>query len=472
MKKDLHEKAIKLYLQSFSISQIAKILGVSKSTVWEWVQKEKEKENPTKIFLPQELKDKIKTLLLTSRQEKGKTRVLSFAQIYRLLTDELKPHGITNRLTFYHYLRDFINEEFGGMEKLERKRRPAKEMSAYHQSKTKIKRIPGVVEIDATGYTWKGKNYFILLAREIWSGFIFEPYLLETKETEARHYNKAINQYDVAKFLINIFSSWGVPHTVRTDNELTLKSELITRGLRELGIEIERVPPYSPNSKLIERAIRDLKALMREEEAEDFETILLRSIQKYNEMEHNFEHFDKPVIPALLLKNVELKQVKPEKLRFAFAERFVRKVINNTITIDNQKYEFSLPLDQAELGRRKEFPEVVVVRFIDDLSKIHVYDKDLNVKLGEAVLFSEKAPQDVIELKEEKAKIRRVLRRKEKLADEMQKLEKELPKAKISEADLTNFLFVENEQEKREEKNVKQFDILKILAEGGEKWIH
>jgi hypothetical protein len=151
-------------------------------------------------------------------------------------------------------------------------------------------------------------------------------------------------------------------------------------------------------------------------------------------MEHQFENFDKPIIPAFMLRQVELKPVKTEKLRFAFAERFIRKVINNTITIDNQRYEFhcdSLRADACELGRKAEYPEVVAVRFLDDLSRLIVYDRDFAVKRGEAVLFTEKAPEDVHELKESKAQVRRVLRRKKKLTDELERLEKALPEPKI-----------------------------------------
>jgi len=432
--KDKKVQARELYNGGFSISKIAQILNVSKSTVWEWLYKEKVKENPIQIFVPNELKQKVKALLTTRTEEKGRTRVLSFSQIYRILKEELHAVGINNRAFFYRWLKAFIKEEYGGLEKLERRRRSLKEMPAFRQTKAKIRREPGVIEIDATGYTWRGKNYFILLAREVWSGFFFEPYLLEVKETTARHYNKALDQYDIAKFIINIFSTWGLPYKVKTDNELTLKSELITRGLAELGVELEHVPPYSPNSKLIERAIRDLKALIREQEAEDFETALLRAIQQYNEMEHQFENFDKPVIPAFMLKQVELKPVKPEKLRFAFAERFIRKVINNTITIDGQRYEFhceSLRADTCELGRKAEYPEVVAVRFLDDMSRLIVYDRDFAFKLGEAVLFTEKAPCDVHELKEGKAQVRRVLRRRKKLTDELERLKQALPEPKI-----------------------------------------
>jgi predicted transcriptional regulator len=429
---DKKAKARELYNVGFSISKISQILKVSKSTVWEWLYDERVKENPTQLLAPKELKEKVKALLTTRTEEKGRTRVLSFSQIYRILREELNAVGINNRAFFYRWLKAFIKEEYGGLEKLERRRRSLKEMPAFRQPKAKVRREPGVIEIDATGYTWRGKNYFILLAREIWSGFFFEPYLLEVKETTARHYNKALDQYDVAKFLINIFSTWGLTYKVKTDNELTLKSELITRGLAELGVELEHVPPYSPNSKLIERAIRDLKALIREQEAEDFENALLRAIQQYNEMEHQFENFDKPIIPAFMLRQVELKPVKQEKLRFAFAERFIRKVINNTITIDNQRYEFHCDrADACELGRKAEYPEVVAVRFLDDLSRLIVYDREFAVKLGEAVLFTEKAPEDVHELKEGKAQVRRVLRRKKKLTDELERLEQALPEPKI-----------------------------------------
>jgi len=423
---DKKKEAKKLYLQGFSFRQIARMLGVSHPTVARWVR---ETPQPKESFgarlyknLPAQLRNRLNVLLLTKTEEKGRVRVLSYAQIYRLLEIELRELGIDSLHKFYRFMDYYVPAEFGSKEALEFKRRGKKEAAKFRRPKDKVKRTPGVIELDGTGYTFKGKLYFIFLAREVYSGYFFDPYVIEAKDKSIKHYNKAITSYDIAKYLISLFEEWGLPTAVKTDNEKTLTSELITRALKELGVEIQRTKPYSPNQKLIERAIRDLKDTLRHLNTETFEDALVQAIEIYNRSEHKFEHFTHPVVPAEVIRSVEFKSTDPDDLRFAFAERFVRKVRDNTISVDGLKYEFPYPYypKASDYGRKKDLPEVLCLRLIDDATKLYVYDPETGRRLGIANLVSTEVSElEPIDVKQEKNRQRRIRKRKEKVEQEL-----------------------------------------------------
>jgi len=470
---DPKKEARKLRLQGFSYRQIAKILGVSHATVINWLSDRKTKESWIEEAyrkMSREIKNRLNSLLLMKTEEKGRTRVLSYSQIYRLLTMEMGEVGINSLHRFYKFLDYYVDAEFGGKEKLELKRRNKKEASRYRRSKGKVRRTPGVIELDGTGYTWKdGKLYFVFLAREVYSGYFFDPYVIEAKDKSIKHYNKAITSYDIAKYLISLFEEWGLPEAIRTDNEKTLTSELITRALKELSVKIERTKPYSPNQKLVERAIRDIKDTLRHINTKTFDEAILQAIEIYNRSEHRFEHFSHPVIPSSVIETVSFRPADPDTVRFAFAERFIRKVRDNTISIDNLKYEFSCDYypRASDYGRKRDLPEVLCLRLIDDATKLYVYDPETGKRLGTANLIStETAHLEPIDIKQEKNRQRRVRKRKEKLTEELQEIRKnEESCERVS--GLLDFPFAE-EVPQNEPQEEPQHDPFEIFLGGGE----
>ena len=432
---DKRKKALWLYGLGYSIRQIAEDLDVSKSTVHRWLQemlvtpKTKKEE-----LLQDEIWDRVLEFLKFSKEEKGRTRTLSISRIYERLKKDLESRGIKSERTFRRRLEEVIKQRFGSWEKFELSRRNKEEWAEYRKPKGKLKRERGEWEIDATGYSWKGERYFILAARERWSGCFLYPCLIaQAKEdTGASYYNKAFSALDVAKFLISLFKEYGLPERVITDNELILKAEIITRGLEYLNVQITRTKPYSPNQKLIERSFRDLKDLLRYYTTthESFEDALKAAIEEYNKTEHKFEHFSTTVIPEVLHAQVEYRRVEEDELRKAFRERFVRVVRNNTIRIEDLVYEFFYPFGEVErageIGRTRKSPEVVCYRDLENATYLEVWDSQERQPLGYAKLISTDAPSlDPTEIKELKNKERRIERRKRKLKEELIEIEQQ-----------------------------------------------
>jgi len=459
-------RAIQLYLQGFSVSQIAKLLKHNRATIYRWIKglPQKRMGRPRKVReIPNELIEKLKALLLDVNEEKGRKRTHSLRRIYHLLELDLRLVGINSLASFYRLVEDFVKSEWGSWERLEVARRGIKE--APKVSKGKVQREKGLVEIDATGYVFAGKQYSILFALELYSMRILGFYTVENKEKNATHYNKAFSSLDVAKFMFQLFLRHGVPKAVKTDNEKILTSEHITRALKELGVEIRRTKPYQANQKLIERVIRELKDIARTIKAGSINDLISLAINTYNRTAHNFEHFQKPVAPA----EVELQgfsEVDEGRLRKAFAERFERTIRNHTITIDNLRYEFYLPQEEKELGRAKNAPRVICLRDIEDITKLEVYASSGEF-LGYARLVSTELPSlDPVEYKQHKQKSKRVEKREEKLREEL----RELQEARISETQEEDILCLLSspapEPEPQEGVQEEEWDILKIY-EGG-----
>jgi transposase/transposase-like protein len=427
--------ALHLYGSGATIRGIAKTLKVSKSTVHRWIQeilgKPKKREKRREELLQDEIWDRIINSLMLTVKEKGRTRALSIAQVFRLYEQELMAKGIEKERTFRRYLDRVIKERFGSWEALELKRRDKSELAEYRKSKAKQKREKGEWEIDATAYGWRGERYFFLCVRERWSGAFLDYLVVEAKkDTLAQHYNKAFNALDVARFLIQLFTKYGLPQKIITDNEAVLKAELIVRGLEYLNIPVVRTRPHSPNQKLIERAFRDLKDHLRyfASTHTSFEDALGSAINAYNKSEHRFEHFNEPVIPEVLHSQVEYRQVEEDELRKAFRERFVRVVRNNTIRIENLVYEFIYPFEEraGEIGRNRKAPIVVCYRDIENASYLEVWDEKETRPLGIARLISQDVPSlDPTELKELRNKEKRIERRKRKLKEELLHIEQE-----------------------------------------------
>ena len=250
------------------------------------------------------------------------------------------------------------------------------------------------------------------------------------EDTQAQHYNKAFNSLDVARFLISLFREYGLPERIITDNEAVLRAEIITRGLEYLNIPVVRTRPHNPNQKLIERAFRDLKDLLRfySNTHPTFEDALKAAVEVYNKTEHRFEHFNEPVVPEILHSTIEYRQIEEDELRRAFREKFQRVVRNNTIRIENLVYEFVYPFEEraGEIGRHRNSPTVVCYRDIENAAILEVWDEKETRPLGIARLISQDAPSlDPTEIKELRNKERRIERRRRKLKEELIAIEQQ-----------------------------------------------
>jgi len=471
---DKRKQAIELYHVGFSIRKISKILGVAHTTVARWISKENIKQK--ELTEAEELEEKLKALLMHTNQEKGKSRALSLRQIYRLLEIDLRLAGINSLSSFYRVLQEFVRKEWGGWSELEKKRRPKKEHSQFHISKGKIRRERATWEIDATGFSHDGKTYFLLLVRERWSGYFLGGLVAEAKETGATHYNKAFSSLDVAKLFISLFSSYGLPAKVITDNEAILKAEIIERGLKALGVSVRRTKPYSPHQKLIERAFRDLKDWLRYYVTThgDLNSAIEAAIEAYNRQKHKFEHFATEVVPEEIHALVEYRSVSEEEIRKAFRERYERILRNNSIQIENLKYEFYYPhpefIRHGEAGRKKKPLKLVCYRDIENASILEVWDQNETQYLGIAHLISQPSPTlDATELREQKNKERRIERRKRKLQEELSKIQlqqQERNEGAETIDPLAIFLGSQQIQIQERQKEEEELDIFKLL--GGE----
>jgi len=436
-------EAKKLHAMGFSMRQIAKVLGVSHPTISRWLKEDSTPRADPYIQLykrtPHKLKSRLKALLELSSSEKGRSRVLSKKAIFRRLELDLSMLGISSYHKFCKYLEVFIREEYGSKEKLEKKRRPRKELPRYHTPKGSVIREPAVVEIDATGYTVGDRLYTILLAIDTYSMHFFEPMVVENKTKDIKHYNKAINGYDLAEYLIHIFSEYGLPYALKYDGDKVMNNELISRGLKRLGVRTIRA--YLPNQKVIERAFRDIKDELRylthnvQERELVFEKIA-DAVNTYNMREHTFKHLgNRPVIPQELFSQLShhYSPVSEDELRKAFREEAIRTVRNNTVQWDGSLYEVHLidpyrfePHRLGEYGRKRSAPKVLCTRDIDNLVRIELFDLRTGEYLGEGRLVSVEEVLSPSEKKELKNKRKRVLRRARKIDKELSAIEESL----------------------------------------------
>ncbi len=471
---EVRKKAYELFLQGYSLRQIQTIFNkvgikVHFSTIKRWIDAELKLQSRKNIQISEELKQKIKDLLLLKNKEKGKSRFLSFRQIYKLLEVDLQFAGITYQ-SWYRFIKDFIQQEFGNYEGLQRKRLDKKELSKNIVSKGKLSRNKAEWEIDATGYSVNGKHYHIFIARERYSGCFLDAFYKEVKEdTNTGYYNRAFSTLDIALYLMNLFEKYGLPEKIITDNEAILKTELITTGLTKLNIKHRKTVPGKPNQKLIERAFRDLKDILRYyiRTHQSFEDALKTAIETYNRSEHKFEHFNEPVVPEILHFNIKYRQASIDDIRLAFRERHIRTVRNNSITIDNLVYEFYYPFEQryGEYGRKAKAPTVICYRDIEDATKLEVWDEKEKIKLGYARLISKDVPSlETIEIKQAKNKEKRIERRKAKLTEEIEKMRQEEVKENREILDITSILQAPAEEKPEETKQEEEIDILKIFG--------
>jgi len=483
MKEVSKSKILQLYTQGFSIRQIAKLTGISKSTVHRIIsgdigKERKRGEKNLQIYksMSQPTKNKLRTLLTMRAEEKGTSRVLSYSQIYEhirinLLTDNVK----LSKKAFYEFLDYFIIREFGSQENLEKQRRLKKEISKFVQSKGTVKREVGLWEIDATGYQWNGKNYSIMQVIDTFTGYVFPAMIVENKEKNAKHYNKAFNSLDVAYYLLTLFIQYGVPKAIKSDNEKIIKNDYIINALKDLSVEYRNTKSYNPSSKIIERFFRNLKDTARNIRATGFEgsieDLWHLAIDNFNKESHNFKHIQGAFSPLELVNSYGLgtKQIDEETIRMAFAERFERKVINNQIKIDNLVYEFVYHKTETDFGRKRKNLPVICLRDLENITKLFVYHAETGEYLGTANLISQPADLETIKDKQIKQKQKRIQKRVEKLEEEKTMLEVEAVQEDPHKIEIPAEPVFEEFQESiniEEEHQEEEIDILsKLLSE-------
>mgnify|MGYP001773052427 CR=1 FL=1 len=463
-------KALLLREQGFSFRQIALLLRVSHSTVLRWIRDERKGKKgrpPQKLELPEQIEDKIKKFLEHRTDEKGKSRVLSLSQIYKALELELREVGINSLYSFYRYIKQYIREEYGSVEKLETKRRDKKELHKFKNPKGRIERRKGWVEVDATGYTYAGKQYSILVAQDEETGFILGYYVVENKEKDAKHYNKAFNELDYMYFLLNIAKNFGLPVGIKSDNEKFLTSKNVRRALKELGVVLQRAKAYNPQQKLIERTFRDIKEKLRLISAiksVGIEELLEEAVDLYNKEEH--QYIAGSWVPAERFTGYE--KVDEDRLRLSLCVEEERTCVNGYIRFDNKTYEFrheELEKEGLELGRRGKYPKVKVRIDLEDNTKAWVFKE--GKLLGVARLITVVEETSTLMEKEQKQQAKRIEKRKKALKEELYALEN-TPKVQEEKEEVLEVLSqAQNPEEVKREEKEGDIDILEILL-GGE----
>lgn len=429
MKKE-REKAIKLFQRGLCITEIATRLKRPYATVYNWlVRRNPNKEAKTKKREPKmkeyisalknsAVGEKLEEFLLKVWKMKGKERVGSLLMFYRQHQEELTSvlGRKIGKSRFYSLVKVYVTMNFGSVAKLEMKRRPKSAFQHIVKAGT-IKREKGLWEIDGTSYTFQDRLYAILLCYDTYSGYVIDTLWVEAKESQAKHYNKAFNSQQIGAWLQKVFIENGVPEKLRYDNDRVLISEYLKEALKTLKIECKRTKPYSPHHKLVERAIGSLKKYLQIAQGETFQEVLQNAIYKYNRDQHNFKH--------CIIRPIELftpgKRIDEENIRFAFAEKFERVLTNSVIQIENLKYECPFIRERVgDTGRLEKRLHVFCIRYIDDISKLEVYDKETGEFLGTAKLVTLLTIKKVspAEIKESIAKTRRAQKRLAKLEEE------------------------------------------------------
>jgi len=435
----MKSKILELHAQGFSVREIAKITGVSKSKVHriikgEGQERRKNGERNLRIYksLSEKTRSKIKTLLTFRTEEKGRSRVLSNSQIYEMIKIDLIADNVKlGKKAFYEFIDYFIVREFGSHEKLEKNRRLKKELAKYVKPKGTVKREIGLWEIDATGYSYNGKNYSIMNIRDSFSGYFLPPYIIENKEKNVKYYNKAFNSLDLAYYFMTLFIQYGVPKAIKSDNEKVIKNQYLISAFKQLEVKYKNTKSYNPGSKLIEKAFDGIKGTNRLIRASgfegSFEDLWHLAIETYNKENHNFKHIQGSFSPVEIVQAYGLgtKQLDEEIIRQAFSQRFERKVINNQIQIDNLIYEFIHHKVETDLGRKRENLAVVCLRDIENITNLFVYSHETGEYLGVAKLISQPIHLDAVSQKQAVQKQKRVQKRVQKLEAEKTMLEVE-----------------------------------------------
>ena len=429
-------KVRELYQKGMSVKEIAKVLNLTYHQVYHLLHYEPKKPEDWRIAYLEELKkhgldEKLKKLLTYKEKRKGKDVYLKFSEIQERLYGDLFIHGIKNlgKTRWYEFLRFFVSTEMGmSWEEFVAKR---KEKVLPRGS---ITREEGIMEVDATGWSFGGKNYSIMLSLDVFSGFVLSYMVVENKEKDAKHYNKAFDRFEVAKFLQDTFIAYGVPKILKSDNEKVIKNNYVLEALNRLGVKHVRTVPGQPQQKLIENVIGKLKSYMTGVKTNSIEELLDYAINRWNKSIHRFKHIEEPIVPVEVFK--EYEKVEEDRIIKAFAIRVRRKLRNNLISVENTKYEFLYP---GEL-------EVEALIYLDDNTKAELYDANTGEFLGVAYKASKNLGDTIPEESQKRRKVKRIEKRKKKYEEEIQKLEEE--KQRVFEE--SRNLEVEEREEKRE----------------------
>lgn len=461
------KEAIRLYGQGIPVRQIATMLGKSYHTVYMCIKRSQERQQKnSKKFEDyyNRLKqsgavENIINMLMQTVERKGKKIPVSINQVYKGILPYLQLEGITMKKSrFYQFVRYIIIKEFGSIEKFNNTvyNTPTKN----RDTKGTVKRLPETIELDATGISWQGKLYFVLLSMDLETGYIFDPYFVESKDTGAKYYNTAINTFDIAKYLRDMFIQNGTPKAIKTDNEETLKSELITRALKQLKIKHIKTKPYNPQQKLIERTIRTIKDYMTLFKDQPFETALKNAIDHYNKEQHKFKEYSHKVVPAELFAGYD--HADEDTIRKAFREKFERILGSNmTITINKDEYSVIVQTEKFGLYGREGKLKVIAFRDIDNKTVIDIYTED-GEYIGVGKLISNTNLLDSLSERQEKNRQRRIQKRETKIRQELAEIEaSKQSQTEEPQIDLSILQQPATEQEQEEE-----ISVWKILTGG------
>ena len=499
-KYTLAQKARVMYMIAqnphMSVREIEKATGVPRSTIQRWkteqAKKEKRARKIERLYykMSEDFKERIINALLNVVQSKGRTRAATNKKfLYEIFELDFREIGVEEYKTASELISYVVKQKFGSWEKLEAKRRPFKEHSKYRSSKGKIQRTPALLEIDGTGLTFElnenGEKLQVslFLAIDVYSGYIFPlPLLIDNKSKQVRFYNRAFNSREVAKLLIDLFTEYGLPKQVRTDNDPVIKNEYLNEAFEVLGIE--RINTKRPNQKFIERIIDDFKKRERYYQAtnqpktrEEIYQTVLQAIKACNSIERKFEIFNKPHTAEEVFAAVqdEYRPLDPNAIRRAFMEVKEATVRNNKIEWEGYVYQFLMPepIREGEYGRKPKAPKVLVKRHIDNASFLEVYDIKTGEFLGEARLISSDVPTiNPMERKQLKSAEKRARQKAKKLNEEIQTINEEVEQMReeIKEQNIVkpDEILGKGLSEVEEENPPLDIDVLELLSKGGE----
>lgn len=453
--KSLRWQVKELSSKGMTIKEIARTLGLSYHQVYHLLHYDvkREKGDWRREYLDR-LKEagldrKLQKLLTYKETRKGREVYLTLAEIKRRIEVELAVHGINplGKTRWYEFLRFFLSAEMGMTWKQFIAKRKNKVLP-----KGSITREKGILEIDATGFTLGGKNYSVFFALDVYSGFILSYTVVENKEKNAKHYNKAFDRFDVAKFLQDTFLAYGLPVAVKSDNEKVIKNRHVMGALARLGVKHIKTIPGQPQQKLIENVIGNLKKYTVGFETDSITDFLDYAVNRWNAEAHKFKHLDRAVVPVEVFPQEAYRKVDDEEILKAFAVRERKVLRNNSVSVNGITYEFVYP------GRL----EVEVLIYLDDNTKAYLYNAETGEYLGVARKISQSLGDTVVEESQLRRKAKRIERRKRKYQEEIQKLEKEAVKPAYDEISIP----LEKDSSIEESTPLGDVDLLKILAGG------
>ena len=275
---------------------------------------------------------------------------------------------------------------------------------------------------------------------------------MENKEKNAKHYNKAFDRFDVAKFLQDTFLAYGLPVALKSDNEKVIKNRHIMEALKRLGVKHIKTIPGQPQQKLIENVIGNLKKYTVGFETDSITDFLDYAVNRWNAEAHKFKHLDRAVVPVEVFPQEAYRKVDDEEILKAFALRERKVLRNNAVSVSGITYEFVYP------GRL----EVEVLIYLDDNTKAYLYNAETGEYLGVARKISQSLGNTVVEESQLRRKAKRIEKRKRKYQEEIQKLEKETVKPAYDEISIP----LEKDSSIEEATPLGDIDLLKILAGG------